>query len=220
MTAFQWAVRNAARAAVAMALPFIIVDIVCEDNVLASMVTGGEWLRLNASSTSSQVCFGRTTKDDRRCRFTSRTACLAVAGEKCLWASPFEARCSGEDEACAEFGTSQWRCPSASGCTFARPLDNRLECRQRDRSSPFGGERCDAFHANASDAMSLLRDELRWILCQLFSFIFVNALLLEAYGAIDAVPKPLVLLTFLAVAGAGHVRRSYVEHGDLSGLMR
>jgi hypothetical protein len=214
-----WILRNSVRLAVALALPWIIVDLVCEDNVLASIATGGEWLRLNASgSISTPMCFGRLLQDDRYCRLSDESKCTSVSGSLCIWAPPREMRCSGVDVACAQFGQSRWRCLQQEGCNFTRPLDDRLACRGHEPHSPFGGARCNAFYLNADDAMPLLRSELRWILLLLFGFLLCNCVLLEFYGSIDALVKdgkPMVLGVFLLVAALGNVRRSLVEHGEL-----
>ena len=207
-------VRNGARIIIALALPWIIVDYACEDNVLASMATGGEWLRLNGSSAS--MCFGKTLKDDRYCRLPDESKCN---GFRCIWAPPHEARCSGADNAaCADLGQSRWRCQHMEGCSFTRPLDDRLACRSWDPQSPLGGKRCDAFHTHSAEAMPLLRSELRWMLHLLFGFLLGNAVLLELHGSIDALfnnGKPMLLGLFLLTALLGNVRHSLVEHGEL-----
>lgn len=204
----------AARALTALVLPTLIVDHLCPAEQLVSLATGGEWLRLNASSGSEALCFGRTLSDDRRCRWPERDACESAAGD-CLWASPRQPRCSGS-RACAEAGTVQRACTSMVGCKLTQPLDERLSCRSQEPTAALGGPRCDAFAHNRPDALPMLRDEVRTLLYQLFLFLVANFALLQHFGSIENLiqnGKPFFIAIFLTAVAVGKIRRSYLDSG-------
>ena len=49
------------------------------DEVIVSMATGGEWLRLNGTSAA---CFGRLPAADKGCRYLEQSHCEAAS---CVW---------------------------------------------------------------------------------------------------------------------------------------
>ena len=66
-------------------LPWFLVRIPSDDYV-ASFATGGEWIRLNATSAINGVCFGKAVSSDSRCRYLEPKHCEAHF--ECIWAKP------------------------------------------------------------------------------------------------------------------------------------
>ena len=200
----------AARLSAAFLLPYLIVDFICDDERIASLATGGEWLRLNASD---PACFGFVPIDDRYCRHTTRADCLSNGA--CAWASPTRARCAGGSHCQSRIRLT---CELAAGCNMKTPLDLRLACKDQSPTSVTGGRRCEAFRTNESLALVQLRDEVRANLTLVFAFLVGNYALLCWYGGFDAVVnsgRPAFFGFFILTALASHIRKSFAEHGEL-----
>ena len=103
-------------------------------------------------------------------------------------------------------------CSRALGCSWERPLDLRVAC--RNANSQHAGARCDAVLAKQPGALDMVRAAMRVPLMQIFGFGVANVWLVRYFGSIEQVMlhgKPFVVGSFALVAGAGALHRAYVR---------
>ena len=197
--------KEIARALVGLlVLPRLLMH-VPSDEVVASMATGGEWLRLNGSAVA---CFAASAQYDSRCRYLERAHC---DGAGCVWADPTQPRCHGAEQ--CEAITSRGRCDGLEGCEWARPLDVRIKCRGLP-SGAYHGWRCDGVVANRPGALDAIRDEMRAQLTTVVAFGLANLWLVRWFGSVEqlaAEGKPYVLGVFACVAAGSSVRLQYLR---------
>lgn len=174
------------------------------DQVVASIAIGGEWLRLNGTA---MACFGVIPDSDSQCRYLVQAHCEAAA---CVWANPTAPTCTAREGHASSCDTSWGRCAGA-GCAWERPLDLRARCRAQPAHASFGGPRCAALMNHEAHAIDAIRAEVRVLLTQLFAFCLGNLWMVRSFGSPDALMangKHYVVVLFAAVASVGYVRLS------------
>ena len=184
-------------------LPFLLVRLP-SDEYVASVATGGEWVRLNGTTA---VCFAPTPRDDHRCRYLLQTHCEAAI---CVWGNPSSERCVQVNDSMASCeNQSPRQCTANKACSWTAPLEFRVACRDSPSNSPFGGVRCENVVAHRPGAIEQIRLEMQFLLAQIFAFGLCNLWLVRWHGSIDAVVadgKPHVVGLFVLVVMAGTAR--------------